>query len=171
MKIGEIASEAGVSVDTVRFYERVGVLPPAGAPASGYREYEPGRRANRAHPRVRGSASRSTTWSRARRPRRGRRDLRVRTLAPAAVLERVDAKLAELKALRGRIVDAQARVRVRALRAPGSVLFERVQARERRRRPASAVRPRATEPMSTGAKPKAATSAWTVALASASSPA
>lgn len=37
MKIGEVAREAGVSVDTVRFYERRGVLPPAERRPSGYR--------------------------------------------------------------------------------------------------------------------------------------
>src|ERR671920_2472760 len=41
MKIGEIANQAGVSVDTVRFYERVGVLPPPARTASGYRDYQP----------------------------------------------------------------------------------------------------------------------------------
>ena len=40
MKIGEIASEAGVTVDTVRFYERVGVLPPPARTESGYRDYQ-----------------------------------------------------------------------------------------------------------------------------------
>lgn len=39
MKIGEVAREAGVSVDTVRFYERRGVLPTADRRPSGYREY------------------------------------------------------------------------------------------------------------------------------------
>lgn len=39
MKIGRIASDAGVSVDTVRFYERRGVLPAAERRPSGYREY------------------------------------------------------------------------------------------------------------------------------------
>jgi MerR family transcriptional regulator, copper efflux regulator len=42
MKIGEITGRAGVSVDTVRFYERVGVLPPPARTESGYRDYEPG---------------------------------------------------------------------------------------------------------------------------------
>jgi DNA-binding transcriptional MerR regulator len=37
VKIGEVAREAGVSVDTVRFYERRGVLPPAERRPSGYR--------------------------------------------------------------------------------------------------------------------------------------
>jgi DNA-binding transcriptional MerR regulator len=39
MKIGQVAAEAGVSVDTVRFYERRGVLPEPRRRPSGYREY------------------------------------------------------------------------------------------------------------------------------------
>jgi DNA-binding transcriptional MerR regulator len=41
MKIGQLATEAGVTVDTVRFYERRGVLPPPRRRPSGYREYTP----------------------------------------------------------------------------------------------------------------------------------
>ena len=41
MKIGQIAEEAGVSVDTVRFYERRGVLPAARRRPSGYRVFTP----------------------------------------------------------------------------------------------------------------------------------
>jgi len=37
--IGTLAREAGVAVDTVRYYERCGLLPPAQRRASGYREY------------------------------------------------------------------------------------------------------------------------------------
>jgi DNA-binding transcriptional MerR regulator len=39
MKIGEVAASAGVSIDTVRFYERRGVLPAPERTASGYRTY------------------------------------------------------------------------------------------------------------------------------------
>jgi DNA-binding transcriptional MerR regulator len=39
MKIGQVASAADVSVDTVRFYERRGVLPAPQRRPSGYREY------------------------------------------------------------------------------------------------------------------------------------
>jgi DNA-binding transcriptional MerR regulator len=109
MKIGEVASQAGVSVDTVRFYERVGVLPPAARAASGYRDYEPDTveriRLTRelqsigftltdavdalaAHD-AGGATCESERW---------RLD---------AVLARVDTKLAELSALRRRIVNAQ----------------------------------------------------------------
>lgn len=39
MKIGQVAQRAGVSVDTVRFYERRGVLPAADRRPSGYRVF------------------------------------------------------------------------------------------------------------------------------------
>lgn len=39
MKIGEVAAEAGVSVQTVRFYERSGILPEPPRSPSGYRSY------------------------------------------------------------------------------------------------------------------------------------
>ncbi len=42
MKIGEVAKRAGVTVDTVRFYERSGVLPPAPRTAYGYRDHPEG---------------------------------------------------------------------------------------------------------------------------------
>ena len=41
MKIGELAERSGVSIDTVRFYERRGVLPTPERTASGYRTYTP----------------------------------------------------------------------------------------------------------------------------------
>lgn len=41
MKIGQVAEQAEVSVDTVRFYERRGVLPPPDRTDSGYRTYTP----------------------------------------------------------------------------------------------------------------------------------
>ena len=42
MKIGELAKRSGVGIDTVRFYERQGLLPKARRLASGYRVYDPG---------------------------------------------------------------------------------------------------------------------------------
>jgi DNA-binding transcriptional MerR regulator len=41
MKIGQVASDANVTVDTVRFYERRGLLPAPHRRPSGYREYPP----------------------------------------------------------------------------------------------------------------------------------
>ena len=42
LKIGELASAAGVSCDTVRYYERMNVLPPAVRSSGGYRLYDQG---------------------------------------------------------------------------------------------------------------------------------
>jgi MerR family transcriptional regulator, copper efflux regulator len=39
MKIGELARRAGVGVDTLRYYEKEGLLPPPRRMASGYRSY------------------------------------------------------------------------------------------------------------------------------------
>ena len=39
MKIGEFARRAGVAIDTVRYYERRGLLPEPQRRASGYRRY------------------------------------------------------------------------------------------------------------------------------------
>ena len=110
MRIGEIADRSGVSVDTVRFYERLGVLPSPEREPSGYRNYAPATveriqltrelqaigftlndviDALAAHD-AGGATCESERW---------RLD---------AVLQRVDAKLAELEALRGRIEEARA---------------------------------------------------------------
>lgn len=40
MKIGELAQRAGVGIDTVRYYERQGLLPAPERMASGYRRYD-----------------------------------------------------------------------------------------------------------------------------------
>ncbi|HLW76162.1 MAG TPA: heavy metal-responsive transcriptional regulator [Bryobacteraceae bacterium] len=41
MRSGELARECGVSVDTLRHYERMGVLPRPRRSAAGYRQYGP----------------------------------------------------------------------------------------------------------------------------------
>ena len=41
MKTGELAEQAGVNVETLRFYERKGLLPKPPRRSSGYREYPP----------------------------------------------------------------------------------------------------------------------------------
>lgn len=42
MRIGTVARECGVSIDTIRYYEREGLLPPPRRRPSGYREYGEG---------------------------------------------------------------------------------------------------------------------------------
>jgi MerR family copper efflux transcriptional regulator len=39
MQIGQLARQAGVAIDTVRYYERQGLLPPPERQESGYRRY------------------------------------------------------------------------------------------------------------------------------------
>ncbi len=41
MRIGELAKTAGVTPDTIRYYEREGLLPPPERTPSGYRDYGP----------------------------------------------------------------------------------------------------------------------------------
>src|SRR3954454_756861 len=41
MTIGQVARQAGVGVETLRFYERQGLLEDPGRRASGYRQYDP----------------------------------------------------------------------------------------------------------------------------------
>ena len=109
MKIGQIASEAGVTVDTVRFYERVGVLPEPARTESGYRDYEPGTverirltRELQAIGFTLGDAVDALAAHDA-----GGATCESERWRLEAVLARVDARLAELTALRGRIVEAQ----------------------------------------------------------------
>lgn len=109
MKIGEVAKRAGVTVDTVRFYERVGVLPEPARRPSGYREYERATidriRLTRelqaigfSLPEVVDALVAHDAGDATCASERWRLDV---------VLDRVDQKLAELAALRGRIVDAR----------------------------------------------------------------
>ncbi len=42
MRIGELATTAGVTPDTIRYYEREGLLPSPPRTESGYRDYGPG---------------------------------------------------------------------------------------------------------------------------------
>lgn len=42
MRIGEVAAACGVTVETLRYYERRGLLAPPSRQSSGYRQYAPG---------------------------------------------------------------------------------------------------------------------------------
>lgn len=41
MKIGELARQSGLPIDTIRFYERQGLVPPPARTSSNYRQYQP----------------------------------------------------------------------------------------------------------------------------------
>lgn len=40
MTIGEVGRRAGVTVETIRYYEKIGLLPAPGRSAAGYRRYD-----------------------------------------------------------------------------------------------------------------------------------
>jgi DNA-binding transcriptional MerR regulator len=40
LRVGELADDVGVTADTIRYYERAGLLPPPGRTPSGYRVYD-----------------------------------------------------------------------------------------------------------------------------------
>ena len=39
LRVSELAQSAGVSADTIRYYERLGLLPEAGRTQAGYRQF------------------------------------------------------------------------------------------------------------------------------------
>jgi MerR family copper efflux transcriptional regulator len=39
LTVGQLAARAGLSADTIRYYERIGVVPKASRSAAGYRQY------------------------------------------------------------------------------------------------------------------------------------
>jgi DNA-binding transcriptional MerR regulator len=109
MKIGEIASASGVTVDTVRYYERVGVLPEAARTPSGYRDYayETVERIGLVRElQAIGFTLRDVVDALAAHDAGGATCASERWRLDAA-LDRVDARLAELEQLRGRIVAAR----------------------------------------------------------------
>ena len=109
MRIGEVATQAGVSVDTVRFYERVGVLPAPARTESGYRDFRPGTveriRLTRELQAVGFTLGEAVDALAAHDA--GTATCESERWRLQAVLDRVDAKLDELNELRARIVQAQ----------------------------------------------------------------
>jgi DNA-binding transcriptional MerR regulator len=109
VKIGEVAGRAGVSVDTVRFYERVGVLPAPERTASGYRDYAPEtvQRIQFTRELQRIGFTLTDAVDALAAHDAGGATCESERWRLQSVLDRVDAQLAELQALRGRIVSAQ----------------------------------------------------------------
>jgi DNA-binding transcriptional MerR regulator len=110
MRIGEVARQAAVTVDTVRFYERVGVLAPPARTESGYRDYDPGTveriQLTRALQAIGFTLADAVDALAAHDA--GDATCESERWRLQVALDRVDAKLEELNALRERIVQAQA---------------------------------------------------------------
>lgn len=102
MNIGEAAKRSGVPAKTIRYYEDIGLIPPAGRTESGYRDYgtaevEILRFVNRARSlgfSVHDVGELLTLWR-----DRGRASADVRRIAQGHV-DAVDRKIAELQAIK-----------------------------------------------------------------------
>jgi DNA-binding transcriptional MerR regulator len=113
MKIGELARQAGVTIDTVRFYERRGVLPAPARRPSGYRDYGTGtvRRLQLARRMQALGLSLDEIVEALAAHDAGRATCASERWRLDAALERVTARIAELQALRREIAAARAACR------------------------------------------------------------
>jgi DNA-binding transcriptional MerR regulator len=107
MKIGDLAREAGVTVDTVRFYERRGVLPPPSRLPSGYRVYDASavRRLLMAR-ELRGLGLTLDEIVDALRAHEGGASCDDERWRLEAAVSRIDEKMAELRRTRGQLLEA-----------------------------------------------------------------
>ena len=107
MKIGTLAKSADVAIDTVRYYERQGLLPAPVRLASGYRDYTDGDVARLRF--IRRDKLLGFTLSEIRElldlSSRREDDMAGMKSAAAQKLADVDAKLAELKRIRRGLTD------------------------------------------------------------------
>lgn len=106
IRIGHVARDAGVTVDTVRFYERRGLIPPPEREPSGYRRYPDGTAR-----RIRLTRSLQALGFTLDEVVDALRSLDAGEATCASerwrferVLERIDARLAELHRVRGEVV-------------------------------------------------------------------
>jgi len=110
MKIGEVARLADVSIDTVRFYEQRGVLPPAPRRPSGYRDYNSAtvRRIQLARRMQSVGLSLDEIIDALSAHDTGQATCESKGWRLDAALDRVDIRIAELKALRRQIISTRA---------------------------------------------------------------
>jgi DNA-binding transcriptional MerR regulator len=108
MKIGQLASESGVSIDTIRFYERRGVLPAAPRTAAGYRIYTDVSvtRIRRARRLQSLGLTLDEVIGALRARDQGHASCETQRWRLQAALDRIDARIAELARLRGDLRDA-----------------------------------------------------------------
>jgi MerR family copper efflux transcriptional regulator len=108
LKIGQVATLAGVGIDTVRFYEREGLLPIAARSRSGYRMFPPATVARVAF--IKQAQSFGFTLIEMneilRSIDRGDRDRKSAQVHLEHVIARVDAKITELRRVRRKLAGA-----------------------------------------------------------------
>lgn len=109
MKIGEVGRRAEVTVDTIRFYERRGVLPAPSRRPSGYREYgdETVDRIRLARKMQSVGLSLEEIIDALRAHDAGQATCASERWRLDGALDRVDGRIAELKALRREILSAR----------------------------------------------------------------
>ena len=114
LRIGDLAEATGTKVETIRYYERVGLLPAPGRTPGNYRAYGPTHlepaelHPAGARPRVlAGAGARAARASRRPRPARARRWTR----SPGEHLAEVERKIADLTALRRELAELIGRCR------------------------------------------------------------
>ena len=109
MKIGEVARRADVTIDTIRFYERRGVLSPPSRRPSGYREYtdETVERIRLARKMQSVGLTLDEVIDALSAHDAGRATCESERWRLDSALERVDARIADLKALRREILSAR----------------------------------------------------------------
>jgi MerR family transcriptional regulator, copper efflux regulator len=105
LAIGELATRGGVAIDTVRYYERNGLLQPASRLASGYRRY--GESELRRLRFIRRAKALGFTLEAIRELLElgNRRDIAAVRRAAQARLSDVDQRIAELEAMRRGLAD------------------------------------------------------------------
>ncbi len=103
MRIGELASTSGVSIDTIRFWERRGVLPTPSRTTSGYRLYSETAlaRISRTRELQALGLTLDEVISALRAQDEGNASCASQRWRLEAALDRVEAKIAELTKLRG----------------------------------------------------------------------
>lgn len=113
MKIGEVAASAEVTIDTVRFYERRGVLPPPARRPSGYREYTPAavERIRTARALQQLGFTLDEVIDALRAHDSGEASEASQLWRLEAVVDRIDARIAELRRTRRNITDTIAECR------------------------------------------------------------
>jgi len=113
MKIGQVAADAHVSVDTVRFYERRGVLPAPARRPSGYREYDVSavERIRMARTLQQLGFTLDEVIDALRAHDTGAADREDQLWRRDAVVERIDARIADLQRTRAAVVDTVAECR------------------------------------------------------------